>query len=247
MRNYLGYCMKEVGISSSYPGSSDDLEFSDDSWSSYDFDSWDFGSEPWDNSGDGGTTQPSGTGGIGNNNNGGNPSGNNTTGSHSGGGSSSSGYSISKAVSYLKNNCYQKSHRKCAYFIRKALEAGGLSTAGHPESACDYDTFLPKLGFHQVDKQNYSPRMGDIIVLEAVPGHVHGHIAMFTGSKWISDFVQRDMWGGPAYRNKAKYTLFRKYKYAKTKVFIHSATLSLICPESLGTTFNDSRTNKTLL
>ena len=31
----------------------------------------------------------------------------------------------------------------------------------------------------------------------------HGHIAMFTGGEWISDFIQRDMWGGSAYRNKA--------------------------------------------
>ena len=206
----LGYCMKEVVISSSYPGSSDDLEFSDDSWSSQDFGSSDFGSDPLDNSGDGGSTKPSGTGGSGSNNNGGNQGENNTSGSHSGGGGNSSGYSISKAVSYLKDRCYKESHGKCAYFIRMALEAGGLSTAGHPVSACEYDSFLPKLGFHQVDKQNYSPRMGDIIVLEAVAGHPHGHIAMFTGGEWISDFIQRDMWGGSAYRNKAEYTLFRK-------------------------------------
>ena len=81
----LGYCMKEVVISSSYPGSSDDLEFSDDSWSSQDFGSSDFGSDPLDNSGDGGSTKPSGTGGSGNNNNGGNQGGNNN-GGHSGGG-----------------------------------------------------------------------------------------------------------------------------------------------------------------
>ena len=93
---------------------------------------------------------------------------------------------------------------------REALEAGGLSTTGHPVSACDYDTFLPKIGFHSVDKNNYSPQKGDIIVLEAVEGHPNGHIAMYSGSKWISDFVQSDMWGGSAFRNKAEYTLFRR-------------------------------------
>lgn len=31
--------------------------------------------------------------------------------------------------------------------------------------------------------------------------HEHGHIAMYDGRQWISDFVQRDMFGGKAYRN----------------------------------------------
>lgn len=83
-------------------------------------------------------------------------------------------------------------------------------TIEHPGSACDYDSFLPSIGFHVVSKTNYSPQKGDIIVLEAVEGHPHGHIAMYSGSNWISDFVQRDMWGGSAYRDKAEYTLFRR-------------------------------------
>ena len=41
-------------------------------------------------------------------------------------------------------------------------------------------------------------------------GHPHGHIAMYSGNHWISDFVQRDMWGGNAYRDKADYTLVRR-------------------------------------
>ena len=94
--------------------------------------------------------------------------------------------------------------------MRKALEAGGLSTVGRPTSACDYDTFLPNKGFYEVDKNNYTPRKGDIIVLEAVENHPHGHIAMYSGSNWVSDYVQRDMWGGSAFRNKAEYSIFRK-------------------------------------
>lgn len=204
----LGYCMKEVVISSSYLDSgvidSDDSWTSDDSWPSDDLWSSD-DSVPWD-----------GTDGLGNNHNGGNQGESNNSGSYGAGGSGSisTGYSVSKAVSYLKSHSQPYYIKgvcgKCARAVREALEAGGLSTAGHPESACDYDTFLPKIGFHQVDKENYIPQKGDIIVLEAVEKHRNGHIAMFSGDKWISDFVQRDMWGGEAYRNKAEYTLFRR-------------------------------------
>lgn len=203
----LGYCMKEVVISSS--DSDSWPNDSDDSWPSDDFDSWDSSSEPWEDSGDDESTQPSGTGGSGSNNNGGNQGG-----SNSGGYSSPTGYSISKAVSYLVSNAkpyyIEGVCGKCAEAVRQALEAGGLSMIGHPESACKYDTFFPKLGFYQVEKNDYIPQKGDIIVLKAVENHPHGHIAMFSGDKWISDFVQRDMWGGSAYRNKAEYTLFRK-------------------------------------
>lgn len=137
-------------------------------------------------------------------------------GSGGGGGSQGGlgGYSVNKAVDYLVAHAAPSySHDTCGHCaraIRLALEAGGLSTVGHPEDACDYDTFLPKLGFHVVSKQGYVPQKGDIIVLEAVPGHPHGHIAMYSGSQWVSDFVQSDIWGGSAFRDKADYTLFRR-------------------------------------
>lgn len=92
----LGYCMKEVVISSSYPSSSDDLEFSDDAWSSQDFGSSDFGSsdfdsDPLDNSGTGGSGNSNGVTG----NNGG-PSHGTGTSSNTGGGSGSSDSTLPK-------------------------------------------------------------------------------------------------------------------------------------------------------
>ena len=85
----LGYCMKEVVISSSYPDSG--VIDSDDSWSSDDFDSWDFGSDPLDNSGTGG----SGNSNVVTGNNGG-PSHRTGTSSNTGGGSGSSGKTLPK-------------------------------------------------------------------------------------------------------------------------------------------------------
>ena len=172
--------------------------------------------------GNGGPSNGStGNGETGNGETGNGGAGSDSTGNGSGGSTGGSGnesaqiYKESKAVQYLEQHAYPHyipdlcGH--CAKAVRLAIEAGGLSTEGHPRYACDYDTFLPNIGFRAVSKEGYVPRAGDIIVLEAVPGHQAGHIAMYSGEKWISDFVQGDMWGGGAYRNKAEYTIFRKY------------------------------------
>ena len=71
----------------------------------------------------------------------------------------------------------------------------------------DYDDYLPTLGFIQVDIANYVSQIGDIVVHEALEGHPYGHIAMFDGNDWISDFIQRDMFGGNAYRENQDYTI----------------------------------------
>jgi len=49
--------------------------------------------------------------------------------------------------------------------------------------------------------QDYVPKKGDVAVIQPYKGgDPHGHIAMYNGTKWVSDFKQRDMWGGPGYR-----------------------------------------------
>ena len=148
------------------------------------------------------------------NGNGGTSTGGNTGGGTGGGHYSHGSYSVGNAVSYLISHATETyisgKNGHCARAVREPLEAGGLSIVGHPFSACEYDSFLPKVGFHSVNKVGYAPEKGDIVVLEAVSGHPYGHIAMYTGSQWVSDFKQSDMWGGSAYRNKAEYTLWRR-------------------------------------
>lgn len=120
------------------------------------------------------------------------------------------GYDIEKAVSKLNANALSGSKGECAKYVRWAVEAGGLSTTGRPVSAKDYDKFLPKLGFSETSKEGYNPVKGDIVVIESISGHPHGHIAMYNGEQWISDFKQRDIWAGSAYRNaKPNYRIFR--------------------------------------
>ncbi len=59
-------------------------------------------------------------------------------------------------------------------------------------------------------EDGYTPIRGDIVVLQPTANSSsHGHIAMYNGEQWISDFPQNDFWGGSAYRNQAEYTFFR--------------------------------------
>lgn len=119
------------------------------------------------------------------------------------------GFDLGKTLAYLAQNAESKSTGYCAKYIREALEAGGFNTSGHPSSAHEYDTYLKKMGFVEVDKKNYVPQPGDIVVHEAIPGHSDGHISMYDGSNWYSDFKQKDMHGGSAFRNSDNYTILR--------------------------------------
>lgn len=123
-------------------------------------------------------------------------------------------YDVYRATTYLSEHAKPKSRHECARYVRLAIQAGGCPTYIHPASAKEYDNFLPKLGFQSIPLADYKPAKGDIIVIKPPQnqsGHEHGHIAMYNGQKWISDFTQRDMFGGAIYRKKGtEYYLFRR-------------------------------------
>jgi len=104
-------------------------------------------------------------------------------------GGDQSGYNIDKAVNYLNDHALDKSSGRCAYYVRQALEAGGINTNPHPVSAKNYGSYLSNWGFSTVSPSNYTPAKGDIGVIQPYPGGgPHGHIQMYNGNIWISDF-----------------------------------------------------------
>jgi hypothetical protein len=125
------------------------------------------------------------------------------------------GFDIDKAVNFLNEHAYPKYDKNtcgyCARAIRKALEAGGLNTANRPNSAKDYGPLLLRLGFQTISSTNYTPLKGDIRVFQSYPGGgVHGHINMYNGNQWISDFRENGFWPGPGYREyKPSFGIFR--------------------------------------
>lgn len=109
------------------------------------------------------------------------------------------GFDIDAAVNTLNSNATARSRGLCALYVRYALDAGGLKTAGHRGNANAYFRNLPALGFTAVNTTTY--QKGDIVVFDKIGKHKYGHIAMWNGSQWVSDFRQRNIIVANAYRS----------------------------------------------
>lgn len=94
----------------------------------------------------------------------------------------------------------------CARYVRIALQAAGYKFTPQP-SAYQYETngTLSSMGFGQIATST-PVQVGDVIVIRRTAPHPHGHICIWDGKNWISDFVQS---GWNPYRGPQQYTLWR--------------------------------------
>jgi hypothetical protein len=103
----------------------------------------------------------------------------------------------------------------CAKFVREALQAAGATVPlPYPVSGKYFGPTLERLGFQEIDVGNpdkFSFRSGDVMMMDpTIRGHIHGHVAAYDGTAWISDHVQTDFWAGPAYRKERPcYAVYR--------------------------------------
>jgi hypothetical protein len=105
----------------------------------------------------------------------------------------------STAVNYLQWHAEPVSHGHCARYVREAIERGGISLM-RTGSARNYGSSLTSAGFYQV-LSDANPQKGDVIVIESIARHPDGHMAMYDGHIWISDFKQQHgYYPGPDYR-----------------------------------------------
>lgn len=110
-------------------------------------------------------------------------------------------FNIAAACSFAASNALPRSVKRCARYVRKALEAGGLNTSGRPEGANQYKYYLPTIGFkhiatltgreQQAQWSSINAQNGDLSVMDH--GR-YGHICMWIKNHWVSDFVQNNMW-----------------------------------------------------
>jgi cell wall-associated NlpC family hydrolase len=85
--------------------------------------------------------------------------------------------------------------------MKKIEESLGLPTfSNFPNHARNYGPVLEALGFvaaksvktKSVAKEDYSFRVGDVVIFQSTTKSVPGHIQIYDGKHWISDFVQKD-------------------------------------------------------
>lgn len=112
-------------------------------------------------------------------------------------GSSSGGSPGARAAAEFskKYNLGARSTGSCAKYVRSYLMAAGYPLSGWPVAAADYINFLPKYGFTPVQGRatQISPEVGDISITQRFGNHKYGHIAIWNGSNWVSDFKQNSV------------------------------------------------------
>ena len=118
-------------------------------------------------------------------------------------------YNNDKAVDFITSHAETKSKCSCAGYVMRGLWHGGCPVSILVLPAYGYSKILPQMGFHEVSSENYSPQKGDISVLPQNSNHVFGHIAVYNGKQWVSDFKQNNLLCSKAYRANGQYQIFR--------------------------------------
>jgi len=117
-----------------------------------------------------------------------------------------------KAIQHLNQHARAHSAGRCAEFVREAIEAGGLIVARR-SSAKDYGPSLEAVMFRALAEWPRTVIAGDVAVIQPVAGHPHGHMAMYNGAGWVSDFKQlHGYYPSPLYRAAKPAVVFYRHQ-----------------------------------
>lgn len=114
------------------------------------------------------------------------------------------------AASRASRAALSRSIGLCAKYVRIALQSAGYRFAPNP-SAYQYATrgTLARAGFVKISNSS-RPQVGDVVVFHRTKKNPHGHIQIFDGRRWISDFRQKTK---NPYRGVRSYTTWRDRRY----------------------------------
>ncbi|MBQ6062877.1 MAG: CHAP domain-containing protein [Prevotella sp.] len=114
-------------------------------------------------------------------------------------------YNSDRVVNFAERHANEKSRCMCAWYTMRALHHGGCYPCGiYPAYA--YEKVLPRLGFVEVSH----PKKGDISVLSSNSRHPYGHIAVYDGKRWISDYKQRRVYPNTVYEKESTVKYYRQ-------------------------------------
>ena len=121
-------------------------------------------------------------------------------------------YDNDKACEYVGENALDKSHSCCAWFVMRAMQEGGCPIGILPAWAYRYA--LPLYGYKEVYSgkgkecpPTFGLEKGGLVVIPRGSYSIWGHIAMYDGQQWVSDFKQSRM---SPYRRNVKYRIYRR-------------------------------------
>ena len=96
------------------------------------------------------------------------------------------------ASDYARKHALAKSIGYCLKYVDDALQYGGGFSYTRKNSACQMHTngILKKLGFTLQSAKPGTLKKGDVAVHGCNSSHIHGHIQIYDGKTWYSDFKQ---------------------------------------------------------
>jgi hypothetical protein len=115
---------------------------------------------------------------------------------------------FNNVIAYSRSMCYEKSHSKCATYVKKAFERGGCKYIGgngwNNQKWCESNNFVCIGDFVPIDKNprahngipmqwpnGYVQQTGDVCLIKH---GIYGHICYAMGpgiDDWVSDYFQR--------------------------------------------------------
>ncbi len=115
------------------------------------------------------------------------------------------------AAKRASRRAHSRSRGLCAKYVRRALQSAGYKFKPNP-SAYQYATrgTLRKAGFTRISNRS-KPQVGDVVVVSRSRRHPHGHISIYDGRNWVSDFRQKK---ANPYKRHYSYTTWRDTRYA---------------------------------
>ena len=136
-------------------------------------------------------------------------------------------FDIEAAVQHARTNAASKSTKYCARYTANAIDAGlsAKSDVERPRHAYQFGAYLEANGFVAIPAPETFLK-GDVVIIDKFASwsgphkdakkaftmltNPSGHMAIYDGTQWISDFKQRELYPGPDYRYvRPNFTIYR--------------------------------------
>lgn len=114
------------------------------------------------------------------------------------------------AAQIASRSAHGRSIGRCALYVRKALQSAGYRFTPQASAYMYANGTLAGAGFIKINSQNYKPQVGDVVVFNRTSKNPHGHIQIYDGRGWVSDFRQNKF---SPYSQHNGFTVWRDSRY----------------------------------